>query len=106
MSEIKPITPQEAKKDVKCNIPDFVITGINNAIKNNYHKSGFLIKQKEIISEILKISPNTQENIIYNNNWLDFEELYENYGWNISYESPDRSETFDSYFYFKHKNNI
>ena len=41
--------------------------------------------------------------LILRNNWLDFEELYENFGWNISYESPDRDENFKSYFKFKLK---
>lgn len=103
MSEIQPITPQEAKNNAKCNIPDFVIIGINNAITKNYRKSGFSISQDEIIFEIKKISPNTSSETIFNNNWLDFEELYKNFGWNISYESPDRDENFKSYFKFKLK---
>ena len=33
MSEVKPITPQDASEEAKINIPDFVIIGINNSIK-------------------------------------------------------------------------
>lgn len=104
MSEIKPITPEEARNDAKSNIPEFVIIGVNNAIKNHYHKSGFTIKQKDILAEIMKNAPeNMTSDEIFENNWMDFEYLYKNFGWYISYESPDRDENFDSYFKFKSK---
>lgn len=98
MSEVKPITPQEASNEAK--IPDFVIIGINNAIKNNFIKSGFRITQDEIISEIQKIS-DTERNTIFDKHWLDIEELYKDYGWIVTYESPDRDENFKPYFQFK-----
>ena len=72
MSKIKPITPEEARNDAKSNIPEFVIIGVNNAIKNHYHKSGFTIKQKDILAEIMKNAPEnmTSDEIFENNFWL------------------------------------
>lgn len=104
MSEIKPITPEEARNEAKSNIPDFVIIGINTAIKNHYIKSGFTIKQKDIVSEILKNAPEgTTQRILLDNHWLDFEDLYRNFGWKISYDKPGLDENYDAFFEFKSK---
>jgi len=55
---IKPITPKEATEEIEKNFPDFVIEGINNAIKKHYFgKSEFDITQNEIITEVLKVAP-------------------------------------------------
>jgi hypothetical protein len=105
MSEIKPITPEEARNEAKSNIPDFVILGINNAIKNNYVKSSFTIRQKDIMTEIMKVAPEhmTSEHI-YKNHWMDFEDLYRDYGWKISYDKPGYCESYDATFEFEMKN--
>lgn len=104
MSEIKPITPEEARNEAKSNIPEFVIIGVNNAIKSHYHKSGFTIKQKDILAEIMKVAPDDMtNNEIFENHWMDFEDLYKNFGWNISYDSPDYCESYDEKYEFKPK---
>ena len=104
MSEIKPITPEEARNEAKSNIPEFVIIGVNNAIKSHYHKSGFTIKQKDILAEIMKVAPDDMtNNEIFENHWMDFEDLYKNFGWNISYDSPGYCESYDEKYEFKPK---
>lgn len=104
MSEIKPITPEEARNEAKSNIPEFVIIGVNNAIKSHYHKSGFTIKQKDILAEIMKVAPDDMtNNEIFENHWMDFEDLYKNFGWNISYDSPGYRESYDEKYEFKPK---
>lgn len=104
MSDISPITPEEARNEAKSNIPEFVINGINNAIKNHYRKSGFTIKEKEILAEIMKVAPENITSVdIFKNHWMDFEDLYKNFGWNISYDRPGYRESYDAIFEFKCK---
>ncbi|MCK9416749.1 hypothetical protein M0Q97_08850 [Candidatus Dojkabacteria bacterium] len=104
MSEIKPITPEEARNEAKSTIPEFVIIGINNAIKNNYIKSGFTIKQKDIMVEIMKVAPfDCSSEEIYKNHWMDFEDLYRNVGWKVSYDKPGYNED-EAIFEFKTPN--
>jgi len=99
---MKPITPKEANLN-RNDIPEFVIQGVNDAIKKHYKKDGFIIKQDEIINEILKYSPGTNRMEIFEGKWLDIEDLYLEYGWKINYESPCRDENFESFFQFEEK---
>jgi hypothetical protein len=105
MGEVKPISPIDAKKDAKSNIPDWVVTGINNAISANYRKAGFSILQSEIVRFILKESPNTAKAAwkkkIFDNGWMDFEPLFENVGWVIKYDKPGFNESYEPSFEFK-----
>ena len=103
---MKPITPAQAKKEAKSNIPKFVVEGVNNAIKTNYCKGGFTISQKDIIEHIIKVNPEMNSENLLRNKWLDFEPLYENVGWDVRYTKPDRGESFDPYFKFEEKCNV
>lgn len=104
---MKPITPSKAKKDAKSNIPDFVIEGVNNAIKLFYCKDGFTILQKDIMIEVCKLKPDdiTTE-IIFKNNWLDFEDIFREAGWYITFHKPAYNDLlFEPNFKFKEKEN-
>ena len=94
MSKILPITPQEATTKIKQEFPEFVILGINNAITQNYfNRTTFTIKQKEIIKNILSVAPeDVTEYDIFKNHWLNFEEIYYEFGWTVKYH--------DEYFTF------
>lgn len=100
---MKPITPNEANLN-RNDIPEFVIQGVNDAIKKYYKKDGFIIKQDDIINEILKHSPGTTRSEIFKEGWLNFEDLYSEYGWDVNYESPCLGENFKSFFQFEEKN--
>lgn len=101
---VDPIKPIEAKKNAKCNIPDFVIQGVNEAIKEHYRKGGFSIKQNEIIEFVLKFAPEgTTRKSLFDNNWLDFEDIFNTNGWIITYDKPAYYENYEPFFEFKEK---
>lgn len=105
MSKVTPITPQQAKDEIENNFPDFIIEGVNNAINKHYFgKSSFNIKQDEIMEEVLKVAPEgiTRQKI-YDNHWLDFEQLYRKFGWNVHYDKPGYCESYDAFFTFEPK---
>ena len=106
MSKIIPISPKEAKEQIEKNFPDFVIEGVNNAINKHYFgKSSFNIKQREILTEVLKVAPEgITEQQIYDNHWMDFENLYRKFGWVVKYDKPGYCENYDAFFTFKPKN--
>jgi len=102
---IKPITPKEATEEIEKNFPNFVIEGINNAINKHYFgKASFTIKQKVIADEIMAVAPEgvTREKL-FEKHWMDFEKIYEKFGWNIKYDRPGYDENYDAFFEFKIK---
>lgn len=87
---VKPITPKEAALEVQKSIPDFVISSFNDkiieAIKN---KSG-IIDQKELVDLIVEKSEcrcNDQD--VFDNGWLNVEELFADAGWILKYVKPE-----------------
>ncbi len=102
---MRPITPEEAKINFQESLPDFVIGAVNACIlKECFGKESFTIKQETIVNEILKLAPEgTSRSSVFDNHWLDFEELFSKFGWDVKYERPGWDETFDENFKFKTK---
>ena len=100
---IKPITPDEIKHE----IPDFIIETVNTLIKKKWDGKKALIKQNDILSIVSSDDENDDKpsrRTIFDNNWLDFEDLYRGVGWNVEYDKPAYNEFYDAYFKFT-KNN-
>lgn len=85
-------------------IPKYVTDAVNKLIKKEYRGNGsFTIKQKDIISEIKKKKKVTSQ-FLFDNHYLDFEEIYRNQGWKVGYEKPCYGDSdFDAYFKFTPK---
>ena len=97
---MKPFSPEEAKSIALTNIPDEVISIVNNLLVQNLRNGNYAsFLQKEIIDEYKKLYPDN----IFNIKWLDFEELYEANGWKVTYDSPAYCESFPASFKFEKK---
>lgn len=84
-------------------IPKYVTDAVNNLIKKNYRgKGSFTIKQKEIVAEIKK-KKKVSSQFLFENNYLDFEDIYREQGWKVEYDKPAYCETYDAYFKFTPK---
>lgn len=94
----KPISPDE----IKIELPEFVIQGINAAIQEKYRGGSFTVKQNEIMDFIMQFAPEGfQRSDLGAKGYLDFEELYESYGWKVKYDRPGFNENYyDPYFEF------
>lgn len=100
--KITPITPNEIMDNLVNIIPDFVIQSVNNILTKKFRGNRISITLKEVETEILKIS-NTTSKEIYDNKWYDFESIYIKNGWEVTYHTPDRDESYDPYFTFNIK---
>jgi len=106
-NKTKPIRPEEVIQSLENIIPEWVIKGINEAIRENYRGSSFTIKQPDLIKFMIEQAPGPPEGelpwetLIHRRKWLDFEPLYENFGWKITYDKPGYNETYDPTFEFK-----
>ncbi len=98
-----PITPDQAKKEKTDLIPDYVIEAVNVLIIKNLRPSSFTIKQKDLVAEIIKLKPSITSQELFDNHFLDIEPIFSKYGWDIRYDKPGYSESYDAYFEFKAK---
>jgi hypothetical protein len=107
-SRVKPITPDDVKIIKKTQIPDVVIAVFNTLIVKNMTLNGSsTIKQDAIVKEICaRMVDDTHTinevcNRIFNEHWLDVEEIYRNAGWIVEYDKPAYCESYESYFIFR-----
>lgn len=107
MNAIKAITPAEAANAHATNIPDFVIEVVNKLISSAFSGSNsFVITQKRIVEEIIKDNhniPHISSRLIFDNNWLDFEPLFEKAGWDVEFDKPGYNESYEVFFRFTPK---
>lgn len=103
---VKPITPEEAHQEFcEKHVPDFVIETVNSLLATESSRSGRIVTlmQDKIIEEIMKnpaFPDDANRQTIFDKRWLDFETIYKQAGWNVTYETPARDEDFASYFTF------
>ena len=103
--KINPITPREASKEAQSMIPDWVIDGINDAIKEKFVTGrSFRIKQKELMLFVMKNAPKGMtKQRVFDYHWMDFEKLYGEFGWKVKYDRPAYREDFEPIFEFTPK---
>ncbi len=106
MKNIKPISPNLAKKEAKKQnhqqIPNEIIEVFNEILIKEIYKNEIVIYQDDIVKKITK-KMNIKSDLIFANNWLDIEDIYLKQGWNIDYDKPGYNETYRSYWVFKPK---
>lgn len=99
-----PISPIIASKRKVDSIPSFVIDSVNELIieKGRKSKKYFeaTVYQKDIVARIMS-KENVLANYIYDNNWLDFEDIFRKAGWKVTYDKPAYYEQYDAFFKFE-----
>ena len=106
---VEPIRPEEIKVQ-KVEFHDFVIEAFNELIQEKWNeaKKCAVVKQEEIVIKILEKSVSDKNNAevierneIFKNHWLDVEDTYRAYGWDVKYfKKPYYETNKDSYFVF------
>ena len=106
MSTVKlvaPIKPNEIIENLDKIIPQVVVQAVNELLKEQYRGKEVTIKQKDIISKIQSLDSSLTSDILINKKYLDFEKLYRDNGWVVSYDSPGFNESYEATFSFKEK---
>ena len=96
---MKPLSPDEVKNS---GFPDSIIKIVNDAIKKNFKRGKAILYQDSLAATVSCFLGISVINI-FDNGYMDFEQLYRDQGWNVKYESPDRDETWKAHFVFKKK---
>lgn len=100
---MKPITPCEAAKRKKANIPEVVIEVINEFIAKKYSRGYVAIEQGAIVKALVEKGLNRSE--IFEKGWLDIKDIYGEAGWKVEYDKPGYNESYEATFKFTPKNN-
>ena len=96
----QPIRPDQIEEKPKP-FPSFVIEAVNHLLAEKYKDGSAVLKQSEIVDEILRRDVVTSRAEIFDRGWLDFERLYGDAGWLVRYDAPARGETHEPFFVFK-----
>lgn len=105
---MKPFTPDEALTCKIDAIPGFVIQAVNELLAQRFDGGSCIIKQEEVIERAQGIAqasdaPEDWSNrrSFYDKHWLDFEGVYCQFGWKVTYDKPGYCENYDPYFKFE-----
>lgn len=98
-----PIKPQEIIENLDKIIPQVVIKAVNELLKEQYRGQAVTIKQKDIVARIQLFDSSLTNEVINKKKYLDFEKLYRDNGWSVSYDGPGFNESYDATFTFKAK---
>jgi hypothetical protein len=104
----KPVRPEEVVALKKAQFPDFVLEAFNAVIAKHYNCGYSSFRQDEVITEIISRMPSMGDNInvrqhIFDNHWLDVEDIYRKEGWKVEYDSPAYCESYPATFTFRKK---
>lgn len=99
---MKAITPQECADQAGDYIPEVVIEAVNNLLKKGFRRGvKTVLKQDDIIAEVIGLDPNITREQIFKEGWMDFEPIFIRAGWAITYDKPGYNETYPPSFEFK-----
>jgi hypothetical protein len=106
---IKPITPNEVvSHKAKAVIPDYVFEAFNFLISKKFNNGSATILQKEVVERILSEAnrhrdPPITSQYLFDNHFLDVEDVYREAGWVVEYDKPAYCETYEASFKFTKK---
>jgi len=106
--KIKPIKPNEVLVRKLEVIPKEMIQAVNELIALKWNGSSSTVRQDELFEKYFELSgqENTRSNrdAIFDNNYLEFKQIYEDNGWEVEYSKPDyREEAFEPFYTFRIK---
>ncbi len=90
---IRALSPQEIMELKKVTIPPEVLSTVNQMLAENISGSGFAtLYEKDIVKTLVKAGLKRSE--IIEKHWLDFESMYEDAGWEVTYDRPAYNEDY------------
>jgi len=108
MTEVKPITPAEAKVQRVNAVPAQVLEAFNELITENLCNGSATVTQKDAVARIQSKINQTLGNEythqqICDRGWLNIEDIYRAAGWKVEYDKPGYNETYGATFEFTAK---
>lgn len=99
---VEPIRSENIAEAKEKYFPDVVINTWNEIIAKKYSGGYAKILQDEIAALLVE-RLGMSRNEVFNNNFLDIEDLYRSYGWKVDYDKPGFNESYPASFTFRKK---
>jgi hypothetical protein len=99
---MKPIKPSDVIKHKEVCMPDGVIEVFNALIAQNFRNGRAKVFKDRALEDICSKLGLTEREV-YNNNYLEVEDIYRAEGWYVEYDGPAYNETYDAYYVFSEK---
>ncbi len=101
---VKPLNPREVQSLNQRfrteRIPDEVIEIFNEMIVKEWNGRDATIRQDDIVAAVVEKLGLESDRPVFDNHWLDVEELFRKEGWKVEYDRPAYCETFPATFKF------
>lgn len=97
-NKIKPISPNQI--EVFNLIPDNVIFAFNELISKNFDGTTSKVNQSDVLDKIQYLM-NCERKTIFENNWINIDNMYKKAGWNVTYNKPSYDENFEAHWIFR-----
>jgi hypothetical protein len=97
------ITPDEVVHAKRAALPDGVFEAFNDLIARHWDGHEAVIEQRAVVATILTLIPGSTKAAIYENKWLDVEDVYRLAGWDVDYDKPGYNENYEATFTFTKK---
>ena len=94
---VKPITPKEAASGQQ--IPDIVIDTVNRHLQSCGGSRRIVLSQNILLQRLEEQGLLRAD--IFDKGWLNFEPLFEEAGWDVTYDKPGYCEAGDAIFIFE-----
>lgn len=105
--KIKPISPDDVGIKKNATIPGEVIAAFNQLIIESWSGNISQFTQNKVLTRILQLLNPGQDTDakftrqeIFDNGWLDVEDLFRGQGWRVEYDKPAYCETHEAKFTF------
>ena len=102
---LSPIKPSEVVGKKREITPDYVIEAFNELIAGHWDGNRSTFGQRDAVSLIIKKGNEAHaciyDTTIYENHWLDVEEIYRQAGWFVEYDKLGYNETYEPTFTFR-----
>lgn len=99
----KAISPADIAIQKAKNFPDFVLDEWNKMIAKKFTAGRARIEQNEMIEALLPHTQHGNRQEVFDNGWLDVEEVYREQGWKVEYDKPGYCEDYAASFTFTAK---
>lgn len=93
------ITPTAAEQRRQRSIPGVVVLVVNDLIVESLRGGQAVVKQEDILAR-LEAQSHLKRGEALSKGWLDFEEIYQTAGWDVSYDKPGFNESYEPSFTF------